>query len=360
MAAPFDVKELRLTGDPVALIPGVMEAIHHPNTIDDTGAGQFAVSNSGTLIYAVGGIHPDLENSLVWVDRQGSVESAPVVKGGNQLFSHLSPDGNSISFGAQTGANINLWVQDVSRGVPAQLTFGGRNSPAIWSPDGKQLVYASNASGALNLYVVNADGSGASQRLTTGENPQLPSSWSAHGNVIAFIERRPKISQIWTLPMTGDRKPKLFLDAPYELHHVEFSPDGRWIAYVSKESGTYELYVRPYPGPEEKHRISIDTAFEPIWTANGRELLYRGKNGKNPAFFSVAITSLNPFRAERPVLLFETKENEYESTFNVRDWDVSRDGRRLLLPRKEQVKPVTQIQVLLNWSQELKRRVTSK
>src|SRR6185503_17798389 len=138
------------------------------------------------------------------------------------------------------------------------------------------------------LYIVNADGSGQIERLTTSEYEQRPSSWSAQGNLIAFLEYHGDNSQIWVLPMDGQRTPKLFLESRFFLSYPEFSPDGRWIAYISPESGRSELYVQPYPGPGEKIRISTEGASEPVWVGN--ELLYRDGD----KFFSVTITSTSP------------------------------------------------------------------
>ena len=146
--------------------------------------------------------------------------------------------------------------------------------------------------------------------------------------------------------------------------HPEFSPDGRWIAYVSNESGAQEVYVKPYPGPGEKIRISTDGGSQPIWTANGTELLYTGGTGINneERFFSVAIRSLSPFRTDAPRLLFEAGPGEYEGTIPVRGWDVSADGQRFLLRRPigSADPPVTRIHVVQNWFEELKRRVPTK
>jgi serine/threonine-protein kinase len=360
MAVPFDVRTLQVVGDPVALLDSVMQAVNHPSTGDETGAGQFTVSNSETLAYVTGGVHPISAGALVWVDRKGAAQPLPSVPAGGVrrlLSPRFSTDEGRVALSIQERSNpsMDLWVYDTLRGAPIRLTTGGSNWPPVWSPDGRRLAFGSTGSGPRNLYVVNADGSGQTERLTTSEFLQAPSSWTAQGNLIAFRENHPPIGQIWVLPVDGDRKPRLFLESGFDLQYPEFSPDGRWLAYVSAESTPAAVYVQPYPGPGPKHRISTEGGSEPIWVANGRELLYRS----GPKFFSVAITSLDPFRAEVPRVLFESKPNEYDSTGGVRGWDVSRDGQRFLLVRREESKdkPVTQIQVVLNWAEELKRRV---
>jgi Tol biopolymer transport system component len=354
MAMPFDSTTLQLVGDPVALVEGVMQAVSMPNSGDETGAGQFIVSKSGALIYVLGGVHPHGENSVVWVDRKGDEQRMPSVPVQPHLSPRLSPDGEKFVVLVRSGPSRNedVLVYDTRRGTPTRLTFSGSNWPAFWSPDGKRVVFGSNPTGVKNLYIVNADGNGEIERLTTSEYEQRPSSWSAEGNLIAFLEYRPSSSQIWVLPMDGERKPKLFLESRFALTYPEFSPDGHWIAYVSSESGRNELYVQPYPGPGEKYRVSTEGASEPIWV--GRELLYR--DGER--FFSVTVTSLNPFRAEPPRLLFSSS---YRNDGPVRGWDASRDGRFLLLkPEGSGVFPVNQLNVVLNWTEELKHRVPMK
>jgi hypothetical protein len=162
--------------------------------------------------------------------------------------------------------------------------------------------------------------------------------------------------------MTGDRKPTLFLESRFTLWFPEFSPDGRWIAYVSNEVGSPEVYVQPYPGPGQKIRISTTGGSEPIWTANGRELLYRSGTLEHQQFFSAAIRSVSPFQVDAPRLLFEAQFGEYESTAPTRSWDVSADGQRFLLlrPVPSTDNPVTVMHVVLNWTEELKRLVPAK
>ena len=367
MAVPFDVRSRQVTGAPVALIEGVMQAVNAPLGGDETGAGQFAVSASGTLVYVVGGIGPFRESSLVWVDRKGAAQPLAAAPAGSYRSPRLSLDGQKVAVFASRGASrdSDVWVYDVVRGAPTRLTFGGGTSPT-WSPDGKRLVYASNTTGVSNLYATNADGSGKPERLTTADYAQVPSSWASTGNVIAFLQRSGPgaggFSGIWVLPMEGDRKPRLFLESRFTLTYPEFSPDGHWMAYVSNESGADEVYVQPYPGPGEKIRISTDGGSAPIWTANGRELLYRDRDRLGGRFFSAAVRSLSPFRADAPRLLFEAKTDEYNGGAPIRGWDVSADGQRFLLmrPLESTDKPVTAMQVVQNWTEELKRLVPTK
>ena len=333
-----------------------------PNSADETGAGQFVVSASGTLLYVTGGINRSLESAWVWVDRTGATQPLAALPAGPYLSPRLSPDGRRVAV-TVSGGPRDVWVYDVLRGAPTRLTFDGGSSWPIWSPDGKLLVYAARTSGASNLYAISADGGGKPEQLTASDTAQTPASWSSSGNAIAFLQRPQSGSTgIWILPMEGDRKPRLVLESRFNLTHPEFSADGRWIAYVSNESGSPEVYVQPYPGPGEKVRISTAGGIEPIWNPNGRELLYRSGTRDSQQFLSAAIRSLSPFRADTPRLLFEAKAGEYDSTTPGRSWNVSIDGQRFLLSRftESTDKPVTVMHVVLNWAEDLKRLVPAK
>jgi serine/threonine-protein kinase len=358
MAAPFDITSLTVTGSSMALIEGVMQAVNAPNLVDETGAGQFAVSPAGNLVYATGGIGPVVERALVWVDRTGHVQPVASAPTGPFLNPRLSPDGRSIAVGVRRGATRaeDIWIYDVQRGAPTRVTFDGANTP-IWSPDGRRIVF-----GAGRLFATSADGSGKPEQLTTADVNQSPGSW-ARGSGIVFLQRTPQdLFGIWVLPTDGDKTPKLFMESRFNLRHPAFSPDGRWIAYVSLESGGQEVYVQPYPGPGEKIRISTGGGWEPIWTSNGREILYRSGGPSEQQFLSATITSVSPFRAETPRVLFRARLGEYDSTAPTRAWDVSADGQQFLLSRNREStdRPVTSLQVVQNWTEELKRLASSK
>src|SRR5439155_7398452 len=184
-------------------------------------------------------------------------------------------------------------------------------------------------------------------------------------NTIAFLQRpTPDTFGIWMLPMDGAaaRTPTLAIESRFPLSYAGLSPDGRWIAYVSSESGSAELYVQPYPGLGGKTRISTNGGAEPIWIRNGRELLYRAFTSSGLQVLSAPIRSLSPFRVDDPRVLFETKPGDYDSTGPVRGWDATADGQRFLLVRVNESsdKPVATLHVVLNWTEELKRRVPGK
>jgi len=308
-------------------------------------------------------VQPSLEQSLVWVDRNGNPQpfafsslkaySTPRISK-DRIAVAIHPAG-SINFGSR-----DIWKLDLLRGTDIPLTSNGLSYWEVWSPDGKRLVYSSSVSGIPNLFVMNANGTGQ-QRLTTSPNVQAPSSWTENGNLVAFVEA-PAGSlnwKIWVLPMDGDRKPKLFYETQSALYYPTFSPDGHYIAYGSMEAaGQPAVYVQPYPGPGERLRISPGIGSEPIWSADGHELFYRERQREGQKFFAVTILSTNPIRTEAPRRLFEAKPREYEFSTPLRLWDVDRDGQHFLLIRTEESKekPVTQIHAVLNWTEELKHQ----
>jgi eukaryotic-like serine/threonine-protein kinase len=365
MAVPFDLGSLQVTGDAVSLVENVMQSVNAANSADETGAGQFDVSASGLLVYASGGITPNLESEWLLVDAKGGVRGKTAAPPGPYLFPRLSPDGRRIAANlrrANTRA-ADVWIYDVSRGAPIRLTFDGTGSAPVWSPDGKSIAYARADGGVGNLYVTSADGSGQPQRLASSEFAQTPSSWAAATNTIAFLQRpRRETSGIWVVAMNDrDRTPRLFLESTFTLSHPEFSPDGRWLAYVSTESGGPEVYVQPYPGPGEKVRVSTHFGSEPLWAPNGRALLYRSSTQESQQVLSVALRSLSPFSAEAPQLLFEAAAGSYDSTSPIRSWDLMPDGQSFLLARfAASESAVTALHVATNWTDELRRLVPSR
>ena len=347
LAAPFDLDQLQLTGPPAVVLEGL--AIY----TKEVGQTQFSVSESGSLVYIPGGLG---QRTLVWVDRQGAVEplAAPL-----RIYDdpHLSPDGQrlAVQIGPESG-NSDIWIYHIPRGTLARLTFERGNMPR-WMPDGKRLAFGSRrAGGPANLFWKPADGSGPAEQLTESERVHLPSSWSPDGQVLAFEESHPTTGMdIWVLPLQGERKPRPFLQTQFGERAPVFSPDGHWLAYMSNESGRNEVYVQPYPGPGGKWQISTEGGNEPLWAKNGRELFYRNGN----KMMAVEVTTQPTFRAGTPTLLFE---GQYHNDFNWSppNYDVTPDGQRFLMIQPGEKEEATQINVVLNWFEELKRLVPTE
>ena len=345
LAVPFDVDRLQVKGTAVAVGEDVQES--------GDGAAQFGLSPQGSLVYvpAPGGVQA-AQRRLVWVSRNGTEQSLAAPARAYQA-PRLSPDGRRVAVSIAE-QETQVWLYDLSRETLTPLTFEGGNSNPSWTPDGKRIAFQSNDGPTTsNLFWQLADGSGGRERLTNSEYIQGADSWSPDGQLLAFTELDPTTGRdIWVLRLS-DRKPHPFLRTPFNESAPRFSPDGRWLAYVSDESGRYEIYVQPYPGPGGKWQISTEGGTEPVWNPNGRELFYRS-GGK---MLVVEITTQPSFATSRPRMLFEGGQylpptGPYPYPFP--NYDVSPDGQRFLMITKES-KP--QINVVLNWFEDLKRRV---
>ncbi len=342
-AVPFDLNRLEVVGTPVTVLEDVVMA--------STGAVDLSVALDGTLTYAAGRTIDGDARNLVWVDRQGREEpiAAPARSYG---YVRLAPDGRRVA----VELDAQIWLYDLARATLTRSTFDGVvNSNPTWTPDGRRIAFFSTKEGPQNLFWQMSDGSGGLERLTSSENTQVPKSFSADGTLLAFHEISPVTRRdVWVLSMT-DRKPRPFVQTPAIEGAPSFSPDGRWIGYVSDESGRPEIYVQPFPGPGGKWQVSTDGGTEPAWSSDGREIFYR--NGRR--MMAVPVTTSGGFSPGTPVALFE---GDYEaSTFPLTGvaYDVTRDRQRFLMVKAiapAQSAPA-QINVVLNWFEELKRLV---
>ena len=358
MAVSFDLQQLAPTGGAVALIADVMQSVNTPNEAYESGAGQFSVSATGSLLYAPGGIFPDPERSLAWVDRNGSAESLPLASR-PYLNPRLSPDGRR--FLVWTQGDRNVWVHDLIRGVTTRLTFEGRNARAIWTPDGTRITYASAVGGSENLFWRPSDGSGSTERLASSERQQVPSAWTPDGRTLLYMEGDVAGGyDILSLSLEGDRKPQAVVQTPFNELYADLSPDGRWLAYVSNQSGRAEVYLQHYPGPGARQQISVDGGTAPAWSRDGRELFYIttpgvGGQAALTKMMVVPVQSKPAFTAGTPRMLFEGR---YGATANIRGYDVAPDGRFLMVQQKDRpAMRVAEMIIVQNWVEELKQKV---
>ena len=349
MAVPFDLEKLQLTGRSVPTIFNVVQALNIPYTLHGSAAGQFSVSDSGCLVYASGGIMPDWQNSLVWMDQKGTGQ--PVASFEAPFYaSRLSPDGQRVACTAM-GRKFQVRVFDLNRGTADLLTDEGNTVFVTWTPDGKRVVFNWRSDGQFNLYWQPADGSQPMERLTTSGYRQDPGSFSPDGATLAFLEFRPETGEDILLLDLRNRRVMPFLNSRANEIQPEFSPDGRWMAYVSDESGRDDVYVRPYPGPGGKWLISQEGGTEPVWARNGKQLFYRRQN----QVWKVDVRTDTSFTAGKPRLLFEALR--FAWGWPSRSWDISPDGQRFLMVKQEERKPqpVTEMILVLNWFEDLRR-----
>lgn len=295
----------------------------------------FAVSQNGTVV----SVPADFRKStLVWADRNGRAE--PLTTEQRDYWQPvLSPDGERVA--VRIGGD--LWLYNLQRASLSRLTFSGFNGYPVWTRDGSAVIYTSNRGGDFNLYSQPASGSAAARHLLKRESTQMPCSVSPDGTV-AFVDVQAETGRdLWTLAPDGRASP--FLVTPFNEAYCRFSPNGRFIAYSSDESGRREVYVQPFPGPGEKIAISTNGGNFPVWSRNGRELFFR----QGDAMMVVDVNTAEIFRATRERQMFTSKDLGFRGEF-----DVSRDGKRFLMVHREPGSWPVQLDVVLNCLDDLR------
>ena len=315
--------------------------------IENEGAADYVVSANGTLAYLAGG-PARYAQRVVWVDRTGRVEALPLPEKDYEAVA-LSPDTQRAVLQIQEGA-IGLWLYDFARRTLTPFaTESGSSQGAVWTPDGRRIVYRGTRQGTRNLYWKPADGSGDEERLTTKSGVvHTPNSVSPDGQWLAFAEGGGAVQgTTWVMSLTGDRTPRVFVKGGVS---AEFSPDGKWIAYQSAESGNLEVYLAPFPGPGPRIPVSAGGGESPIWSRDGSELFYT----RSDRLMAVSVNRGPTLSVSAPRVLFEGR---FRGSLNtVTPFDISPDGRRFL--RVQQAQPeraVTRIEVVLNWARQLAR-----
>jgi hypothetical protein len=361
LAVPFEVNGLK-----AASAAPVLEGVAGFGPV-----GEFGISDSGSLAYVPGDTRSqDLQVTLLWVDRQGKEQpiAAPSRNYGGPGL-QLSPDNRRVVLDAldlQRFA-VDLWVFDLARGNQPRITFEGSNFSPVWTPDGKRLIYlfSRDVAGQQNPEIrsVPADSSAPPTTLLASETPLIPLSVSPDGKLLMGIRNKagPNLlatagDEIWVLPLDAsgeksDAKPRAFVEPEPQFvrDNPRFSPDGKSVAYQANDSGRDEIYVVPYPGPGGRQQASTDGGTEPRWSRNGRELFYR-----NADKIMVVDVQISPsvHVTGTPKMLFEKASMGY---------DVSADGKRFLMLRRGAPSAQSnQINVVLNWFEELRRRAPSK
>jgi Tol biopolymer transport system component len=311
---------------------------------------QFALSATGTMAYIPGSDTMDLDRTLVWVNRKGiAVPLSDVHR--PYASPRISPDGRRIAVSILESGNYQIWIYDLERDTLSRLTHEKSNALGVWSPDGKQIAFSSNVPGPANIYTVSADGNGSPERLTSGEFAQLPGSWSKD-NVLVYTEvDTTTVGDLWALSPRGSATPISIRRTPFDEFEPTFSPDGRFLAYVSNDSGTYEVYVQTDSEPYRRWQISTRGGFEPVWAKDGHELFYIVNN----KMMAVSANLEGGFHSGRPQALFEVR---YEPGLDgFPPYDVSTDGKRFLFVKPSIGEPAAnEIGVTVGWAAELRSR----
>jgi serine/threonine-protein kinase len=335
---PFDVENLAVTGKPIQAIIGVR--------IETRGPAQYVCTDDGTLIYAPG--LSETRTDLVTLDRDGKESPLPFPPDVYGTYKY-SPDGSRVAISIERTAR-SVYVFDLVRASRTNLTPGGSDHwYPIWTPDGSWVTFASEEDGVWNVFRKRADGWGDTERLTEGDEMQIPYSWSPDGEHLLVTEqaRESGSSIVLILPELGaDRQ--VFEKTENAEWGPAFSPDGRWVAYTSDEEGQYEIYVKPYPQTGQRWRISTEGGEEPVWSPTRDEIYYRfGRE-----WMVVEYEDSPDFIPGPPRVLFE---GDYINVAG-RSYDISPDGERfLLLKRHGKAEKLTRLNVVTNWFGELDR-----
>jgi Tol biopolymer transport system component len=335
LAQSFDERRMETAGDAAPLAQHIQSFGR---------VGFFTASANNVLVYRVSATVQDTQ--LTWFDRQGKSFDS-VGEPASHLTLALSPDGSRAAFTrleSATNLDSHLWVLDLARGTTTRFTSGsGSVNAVVWSPDGSSIAFSLNREGRDMLYRRPALGGNEELLLTSGR--AVPSSWSPDGRVLLYRSFTKEMS-IWALPLEGDRKPAAYLAREFGNEQGRFSPNGRWVAYVSNESGRNEIYVREFLSSASAagSLVSKGGGEEPHWAADGKELLYLG--GRN--LMSVDVTTGASFGAGEPKALFQLP-------LGADAWDVTADGKRFLVavPLAQNAPPP--FTVILNWQSTLKK-----
>ena len=337
VAQGFDASSLQLKGDAMPII----------NRATSTTGGRFSVSENGVLVWQD---NWEREYQLIWFDREGKQIGAvgPPMKVSSGQEPHLSPDGKRLAIRREG----NIWVSDLTRDDGVRLSSSFSQNP-IWSPDGSHVAYNSRMEG-LGPGIVRkaADGVGEAEMLLNGVN--FPAEWSPDDRFILFWRRGEKTrADIWVLPLFGDRKEYPLLNSAFDERDPQLSPNGRWLAYSSDESGRYEIYVQSFTADgkvgDEKKRVSTSGGTQPNWRGDGQELFYVAEDGQ---MISVAVKTIGAeFEYSTPKALFKTRMLGMSSD----EYDVTADGQRFLIGTMIGESTATPPTLVLNWTADLKR-----
>ena len=350
MAQPFAVKTLEITGDAFP----ISENVYFESFTSKT---SFSFSQNGILLYQTGTSSAGIK--LLWYERTGKQIGA---LNQSSVYHDLrfSPDGKWIAisqFDAKS-RNTDIWRHEIVRSVWTKFTF----DPAlerwpIWSPDGNMIVFASNRKGRLDLFQRASSGAGTEELLLESGFSKYPSDWSRDGKFIAYHDQDPKTREdVWILPTTprgtsGERKPLVFLQTEFNESRATFSPDGRWISYQSDESGRFEVYIRPFPGPGGKWQVSTSGGTRPRWRRDGKELFYLGLDDKIMSAEIKLGTTTVDVGSVRPLFQFRPFAGGGRDIY-----DVTGDGQRFLVASPGSEESSSPVTLVVNWTAEIKKK----
>jgi eukaryotic-like serine/threonine-protein kinase len=340
VAQPFDAASQQVKGEPIPVGEGL--------GIGDVGAASFSLSTTGVLAFRAGETQG---RRMLWMDRSGK-ETEALAEPKNYADAWFSPDGKRLVYDViSDNGNGDIWIRDLTRGVTTRFTFDPeREFDPIWSPDGRKIVYSKQGKN-WDLYIKDASGAGEAEVLFASGEDKYASDWSKDGRYLIFHSLNKDTSwDVWALPMTmtGEKKPMVLAHTKFPEHSASLSPDGRYLAYRSNESGRNEVYVQEFPEAKSKWQVSAEGGTDPFWKGDGREIYFRSRDSR---IMAVPVLPGATFSTGTPQALFQARF----SLANARGlFRPTPDGQRFLvlspLP-KETIPPTT---VVLNWASALK------
>jgi Tol biopolymer transport system component len=344
-AQPFDANKLALTGEPIRVADGVPMYTVGPNTSGNLNRGAiFAVSQTGVLIHRSGAAASTTgqvgeQRSLVWIDRTGA-RVGQVETQATYVGIDVSPDGKRFVVHRHENSGGDNWVFDIAQNRMQRLTFDATqdNQAPVWSPDGARIAFASRRNNKWGLYLKSADGTGAEELITESDVPKAPMSWSPDGKLLVYSQTG-NAADAWVVPLTGDKKPFPVLQSPANENFPQVSPDGKWLAYQSNETGRAEIYVKQFPEGPGKWQVSTDGGNFPRWGSGGKELYFVVAPNIVAAEIRVVGSSIQP---SVPKVLFSLGADPSANITHLpyHRFAVSADGQRFLVSQPGGAGPV--------------------
>jgi len=327
-----------------------------------TGAASFAVAKDGSLVYLSGNVSLAGRRTLVWVDRQGGEEAinAPIR---TYQYARISPDGTKVALDIRD-QDYDIWVWDLLRTTLTRLTFmPGADINPVWTPDGTRVAFSSEVKGSQSVYWRRADGTGENEKLAASPEALFPATFSPDGSRLIIRQQRPAAADdLFFLSMSGERHLQPLIQSSFFEGNAESSPDGRWLAYQSNESGRTEIYVRPFPEVDKgRWQVSNGGGARPLWARSGQELFYVSPAG---AITRVGVDSGASWAATLPTQI--VKQGYFMAggvNGNVaRSYDISPDGKRFLMIKETTPDETAARQIVFvqHFDEMLKRLVPTK
>ena len=357
-AARFDLATSRIVGTPVTVLSGVRRAI----SVGSLRAEALAViAENGTLAYVPGPAAFPMSRTIAVIDRDGHERLLPIPPGPYES-PRISPDGRFLAYGSVDGRDATIWVYELSgQGAPRRLTFTGNNRYPVWSPDSRRLAFQSDRDAETGIFVQNADGTGQAERLTLAEPGAIhfPESWARVGDRLSFSVLTSSGSALWTVSVAGKEATPFGGVTGIGPHNSAVSPDGGWIAYTSR-SEPNGVFVQPVPATGARYQISStsEIGHHPFWSPDGKELFYLGAE-RGGLLVGVTLVVANGVTAGKSTVFPRALAANTNAT-GPSNYDITRDGRSFVGIRGASEalnSPATEIHVVLNWLDELRRLV---